>query len=215
MPSTPPTYDAGRIVALYRGARPATLRDGRAWYRETAAATLSRVVAASAFRLTRERAAAIVALLSPRCAWRANVARAIDVAARVADGRDPGAVPGAFGYARPLIRRACRADVAPGSVFRPETGPKTAAFYRNLCGDLAPVTVDVWAARAVGAEVADLSDLATYDAVAEAYREAARALGDAPASVQAVAWIAVRRASGALGWQRTFPGFGLPADVVG
>lgn len=207
------TLDPARIVGAYRGASASVRAAGRAWYRESAARTLGAIGAASTGRLNREQSAAIVSLLSPRTPWRVNIRRALDVAVRVTDGRDPGAVSGAFAYARPLIRRAV-ASPDPADCFRPETGPKTAAFFRNLCGDLQPVTVDVWAARAVGLGDADLGNLNTYSRVADCYTEAARIVGDAPASVQAVAWIVERRAAGAFVYQSTFAGFGLAPETV-
>lgn len=199
--------DPTPIVALYRGASPATLDVGRAWYRATSARVLSYVVSASGFRLTRERAAAIVALLSPRKTWRDNIRQALRTAEALADGRDPGAGRGVFSRVRPLLRAACRADVDPATLF-PVTAPKTSAFFRNLSGDLDPVTVDVWAARAAGVAPEALANVGVYADVADAYRRAAGIVGDAPASVQAVTWCAVRGAPGSLVFGATLPGMG-------
>jgi hypothetical protein len=87
-------------------------------------------------------------------------------------------------------------------------GNKVKAFAANLLGDEDSVTVDVWAVRvAFGASkefkstVGDsepvrpenlLAKAGVYAAIADAYREAARQLGVAPSTVQAVTWVVIR-----------------------
>lgn len=201
------------LASMYRAATPTQLWAGRAWYRGAAEATVQLVQRAALGNIYRENAAALLALLSPRCSWRTNVRRAIAVADRYGRGEaDPAAVPGIFARVKPKVRAACDAFAARDALFDPLTAPKTSAFFRNLCGDLSAVTVDVWAARAVGIDPDDLSDPETYNRAARLYVDAAREVGDDPASVQAVVWCVTRGANGVL--QEAPRWFGLPSTVA-
>ena len=71
---------------------------------------------------------------------------------------------------------------------------KTTSFWRNLCGDLDPVTIDVWAARAAEGRDWRASQPTgrRYQRIERAYRTAARRRGVAPAVMQATVWIVER-----------------------
>ncbi len=210
------------LADLYRSASPTQLWAGKAWYRGAAAATVDLVGRAAGWSLPgvrwtgpilrRERCAALIALLSPRTPWKANVQRAIRCAEAYHREADPASTRGLFARVKPKVRAVFDPTVDPADLFDPMTAPKTSAFYRNLCGDLSAVTVDVWAARAAGWDPARMSDPAYYAAVASLYRDAAGIVMDDPASVQAVVWCVTRGANGVL---REAPRwFGLPSTVT-
>ena len=71
-------------------------------------------------------------------------------------------------------------------------GPKTRAFARNISGDREAVTVDVWACRVAGIDETKLSRVGVYEAVAQAYRDAASVKGVDPATMQATTWVTAR-----------------------
>lgn len=130
--------------------------------------------------------AAVIAILSPRRPWRANVALAF-AWARGEEVRTMG------DQQRKLARIGTDAlDDIVG-------GPKVRSFWANLCGDSNAVTVDIWALRAALAsdEVTDddygkLASGGRYEACAEAYRRVARKYGEAPSTTQAIVWIVER-----------------------
>ena len=69
---------------------------------------------------------------------------------------------------------------------------KRLAFWRNLLapGDTDEVTVDSWMARALGVKSVTH---ANYERLADAIRQAARAVGLAPDAFQAAVWCVIRR----------------------
>jgi hypothetical protein len=135
-----------RHLAAYGYAR--AFRDGAAWY-PSALAECRRM--GRAHGVSAPRAAAVVAILSPRARWQTNL-RAADMllsdAAMIRIG------------ARRRYRR--RYGVLPAQVTRAQyaigadryssvvTGPKVSAFYRNIMGDADIVTVDTIMAKAGG-----------------------------------------------------------------
>lgn len=202
------------LADLYRSATPTQLWAGREWYRGAADATLRLIADAGLYECPdwRDRAAALVALLSPRCAWRTNVRRALACAEASWLGLDPGSVPGLFQRVRPKVRELLGQDAPPSSLFfDADTAPKTWSFFHNLRGDLRPVTVDVWAARAAGYDPSVLRDPEAYRGIERMYQDAAEEVFDEPASVQAVVWCVTRGANGVL--QPAPRWFGLPATV--
>lgn len=174
-----------RIVDVYRSADPETLAAGRAWYPQ--ARRYARELAAT-YGTTEHRAAGVLAALSPRCVWAHNRTQAAAVLERWSTGAE---TPPAVGLG---LGRARAWSIAHGS--RPLDvlgGPKVRAFYRNLTGDLNAVTVDVWAMRVLG--IGHNPTPREYPAAVDAYRAAARIIGEEPATVQAVAWCVVRGAA--------------------
>lgn len=160
---------------------------GHTWYRE--AGRTARQLA-EAYGVPVTRAAGVIAALSPRMRWSENVKNASKVLAAAAAGE---VAPPRVGMTR-FVATAWR--IAKGE--RPLAvlgGPKVRAFYRNLCGDLSHVTVDVWALRALGVDAAKGMRPGEYERAAAHYRRAARAAGVAPAVFQAVVWTSIRGAS--------------------
>jgi hypothetical protein len=180
-----------RILRTFDRATPADIEAGASWYGGAGALVEELARTAS---VTPAHAAAVVAQLSPRTTWSRNVAGATALLLR---GPDSARALGCLGA------NVGRAVVALESSDPLSTinGPKTGAFARNILGDRDSVTVDVWAARIALSpgwsrgqddHGADLSRQDVYDALAHAYRVAARRRGVDPTTCQATSWIVVR-----------------------
>lgn len=164
---------APAIIAAYTEASAEVRAAGASWYPAAAAECRDMLPADP------ERAAAIVAALSPRLSWRANL-----LAARaVVRGETPRGVLRANVGKAQRIAAGADPDVVLG-------GPKVRAFYRALVGDRDAVVVDVWAARVAGVAAPDTER--RYHRAAASYRIAARTLGVPVAHVQAATWIHAR-----------------------
>jgi len=190
-----------RIRARYRRATPGQIQAGRAWY--PAAYKVARDAADLAPRGIGPAAMAkVIAALSPRVRWGANVreARAMAAAAGRMDGDlfgdlgREGAAYAAARYALPENARLAAAILA-GRRVR-VTGPKRGAFARAILGDLAAVTVDVWAAKAAGYDPDRLTPRRVR-IITDAYTRAARMVGETPRNLQAIVWLEVRGTDGA------------------
>jgi len=168
-----------RILSTYSKASEDEILEGKAWY--PSAFALAEELA-EAGDMTVEQAGVMIAHLSPRLRWTKNV-----VAARalVATGK----APGVFGKQTAKAIEAMTA-VDPWVTFG--KGPKTIAFAQNILGNEQAVTVDVWAARVAGITEQELSRVGVYEAVAHAYRLAAKRVGITPAQMQAITWVAIR-----------------------
>lgn len=158
-----------------------TYRDGAAWY--TAGRRYAQQLARE-FGVSDRRAAGIIAALSPRMQWGANKNAARAVLDAATSGKACPLL--GLGLSRQRAWRIANGE-RPLDVLR---GPKTRAFYRNLCGDLSHVTVDIWAVRAAGLTTHPTEH--TYPLVAAAYRAVADIVQAPPAIVQAVTWCAIR-----------------------
>jgi hypothetical protein len=172
------------ILDHWHRASPEVRAQGAAWY--PAAGYLVGQMA-DAYGLPAPTVAAVVAHLSPRTSWQRNVKGAREI---LAGGTAP--------YCMVANRKnAGRALAAPDplATFSPRA-PKARSFARNILGDETMVTVDVWAARiAVGRRNAADTRLrrqGAYEAIAHAYRIAARRVGVSPAVMQATTWIVAR-----------------------
>jgi hypothetical protein len=185
MESTTIDDDVRLILAWYDGADPDNL-EGAQWYGRARA---------HARRLSKDHgctermAAGVLAALSPRIHWSKVPELAGQVLAHAATGPVKTCPASLSGVLSGSAIKAWRISLGerPLDVLG---GLKTRAFYRNLSGDLTPVTVDVWAARAVGVE-GSLSPK-VYHRIAAAYTEAAVLRGVPPAVMQAVVWVAIR-----------------------
>jgi len=149
---------------------------GRAWYKQAGATCRA---LATAHRVTRATAAGVLAALSPRLTWTTNLRAAGELLA----GRTPSGV-----FRASLAKaRAILAGGRPVAVLR---GPKVRAFYRALMGDEGATVVDVWLARAAGANPPANSK--AYAVLAEGVQLAATAVRVRPAHFQATVWVAIR-----------------------
>lgn len=170
-----------RILATFDRATASDLESGVTWYGE--AGTLAENMA-GAHGLTVEVTASVLAALSPRTTWSRNV---IGAAALLNGGAEAARAVGCIGA---NVDRAvrCLTDGYDGL----GNGPKTHAFARNIAGDREAVTVDVWACRVADLDETLLSRKGAYDAIAHAYRLAARRRGVDPATMQATTWVVAR-----------------------
>lgn len=183
-----------RIGAVYRLASADQLAAGSRWYADGA-----RVVdqVADAGRIDRERAAVIVAHLSPRTTWSRNVAGALQL---VQHGRAD------YCMGANITRAMLALTMSdPWTTFGPDAR-KIKRFALNLLGRKDVVTVDVWAARVAlgrgwgpewrtgaddGLDVV-MGRVGVYEALETAYLNAARRIGAEPPAVQAATWIVAR-----------------------
>lgn len=167
-----------RIMRTYAKASEDDILAGKCWYDE--ARHVARELADEA-SLSITATAAVIAHLSPRCPWERN----IDMARELVRTGDTKGL-------RSNIDKARAAMVAddPWSTFG--KGPKTRAFAANIMGDDYAVTVDVWAARIAGVTEDELKRVGVYEAVAHAYRLAAKRVGISPAQMQATTWCVIR-----------------------
>lgn len=170
-----------RILRTFDRATAHDIEAGARWYDEAGelAAELS-----NGQDVTVAHAAVVIAHLSPRTTWTRNVEGAVSL---IRHGVQANGIMGAL-YERAL---ASLEFADPFDSFGP-TAPKTASFARNIAGDREAVTVDVWAARVADLDESMLGRKGAYDAVAHAYRLAARRRGVDPATMQATTWIVAR-----------------------
>lgn len=180
------TFDTlvARIVRTFDRATSADVESGARWYDD--AGLLAKDLGRSSGHGL-QHAAAVIAHLSPRTSWSRNVATAIALLAYgPEEARDMGAMSA-------LVDRAMASlDYADAFESFGPAARKTASFARNIAGDREAVTVDVWAARVAGVDETLLGRVGIYDAVADAYREAARRRSVDPATMQATTWIVQR-----------------------
>lgn len=169
-----------RILRTFDRATASDVESGARWYDDAGAlaSTLSGHVDGSV-----ERAASVIAALSPRTSWARNVASAT---ALLTSG------PTAARRLGAMSRNVQTAQRAKRDGFGALNGPKTSAFARNIAGDREAVTVDVWAMRVADLDEDRLTRVGVYDAVAHAYRLAARRRGVDPATMQATTWVVAR-----------------------
>lgn len=185
-----PTPRTRNVTAAYRAASADDRVAGRGWY------ATARQVAESLDPADPSRAAAVIAVLSPRLSWRKNVEAAADAYA----GRPLRVLSANADKARRIIAGEDPEDVV--------SGPKTRAFWRTIADPTDPRAVvvdrhavDVACGRVLGdaARGKLLGRAGGYDAVCDVYRRAARALSRefgtdlSPAQVQATAWLYWRR----------------------
>jgi hypothetical protein len=168
------------ILAVFDRATPANIEAGAAWY-PTQGQTV--IDYAHSFGYSVDTVAAVVAHLSPRTPWDRNITQAAVVLAH-------GETVGVLGMNLRNAQKAMASD-APLDTLK---GNKVKAFAANLLGDTEAVTVDVWAIRvALGhGDGTEVSKVGVYDAIASAYREAARLRGVEPSTMQAVTWVVAR-----------------------
>lgn len=175
------------LLATWERADAPTLTAGAAWYpaAHLEARRLARIAPAG---VGVSRAAAIIAALSPRTQWSVNLRWAEAIVHAAQQGQPCPAV------GTRSMRRKAWAIAQGGDPSRELSGPKVRRFWRNLCGDFHPVTVDVWAARAVGWGALELNRAGWYEHLEFAYQTAAYRVGVEPASFQAQLWLALRGA---------------------
>lgn len=167
---------ARRLSRIYQRTTDDVRKAGAAWYRQ---ARLKAYHMAQATGHTLRTAAGVIAALSPRLSWTANVR----AAHMVLGGLTPSGV-----FKASLAKAiAIREGMKPLSVLG---GPKVRAFYRALIGHDSAAVVDVWVARAAG--VGTQLTPKAYAEVASALKLAAREAKVPTAHLQAAVWVEVR-----------------------
>lgn len=172
------TPEAELFAEHYRAAGESTAQlEGSTWYRRSRCAARS---LARANGCTLSQAAGVIAAISPRMRWGANL--------RLADAILKGEqVTGVFGANLAKAHRIMAGE-RPLDVLG---GNKVRAFYRAIMGDESSVVIDVWMLRAAGWDKRSLTPR-KYQRVAAALTEAAKAVGVSLADFQAIVWTQVR-----------------------
>lgn len=180
---------AARIVATYRSATEDELVSGTEWY--VRAHRLAGELSPNSVTL----GAAVLAILSPRRSWPQNVALARQAFAEAANGRVSwDDFPTTGDQRRKLARLFAGED--PDTVVG---GPKVRSFWQTIADPHAgtDAVIDRHAmAVAEGRVFADDElriNAPTYADYVTAYAIASAVIGQAPAIVQAVTWVAWRR----------------------
>lgn len=171
-----------RILKSFDSATPSNLEAGARWYDE--AGQLAAELSDDDGVIGVDHAAVVIAHLSPRTDWTRNVMGAVELIRHGQRGN---------GIIGDNFQRALD-SLALGDPFE-SFGPgasKTLNFARNIMGDREAVTVDVWACRVADLDELKLPRKGAYDAVAHAYRLAARRRGVDPATMQATTWVVAR-----------------------
>ena len=174
-----------RILRTFDRATQSDVEQGARWYDEAGRLASDLAIESDWGTVTPAHAAAVIAQRSPRTTWARNVATAT---ALIYHGRDAARELGAIGSNIDRAIVALDSDDPIATI----NGPKTNSFARNINGDREAVTVDVWAARVADLDETLLGRKGAYDAVAHAYRVAARRRGVDPATMQATTWIVAR-----------------------
>lgn len=178
------------ILATYAGATDSEREHGADWYRE---AHQLAVDLSERHGITVERAAGVIAVLSPLQSWTRNVADAVRV---FETGHYVGLTDKRVKVARLLSGEDVNSVVS---------GPKVTSFYRNILdpsGD--DVTIDRHAHDIADgkrrtenqrAKAPGLTGM-RYARYVDAYRAAARELNIGALELQAIVWVAWRREHG-------------------
>ncbi|HEX6685527.1 MAG TPA: hypothetical protein VF062_22320 [Candidatus Limnocylindrales bacterium] len=189
-----------RITRAYRQATPQDRATGLGWYAEAAR------VASVIDPVNPDRAAGVIAALSPRCQWSTNVVFAERVIAAADAGRPCPDVSTTDNRRTAWMIATGTAPLdALGTVShtgRVVSGHKVRSFYANITGDTDAVTVDMWAWAVAagqwrtyrGQRIPQDAVMTgkTYATIADAYRRAAAILGVTPRECQAAVWVAAR-----------------------
>ena len=175
------TY-AANIVKAYRSANPDQKRRGMMWYR--VANELAETIAGDA-----RTGAGVIAALSARQSWERNVRFATET---FATGEPKGHTRAVLEKVRRIMDGESPETVLPMHL-------KTGHFYKCIADptDRDAVVIDRHALDAMTGEIngdrnRGLSNVKRYNVAADAYRHAARFIGESPMVTQAVVWVAHR-----------------------
>jgi hypothetical protein len=200
----------GYILATFFNASPAELADGAQWYQRASDAA---TIIASRYSITADKAAAVIAALSPSNRWERNVTDAEFMCrAYVLGGHTAADKVKVSTYGANKIK-ALRilAGESPLGVLG---GLKVRAFYRCIMGDDSAVCVDghayaIWAGERIATTKTPKISSKLYDAIAADFIRAADTINSimgvnySPAQVQAITWLAYRRLVKELGLYRS------------
>jgi hypothetical protein len=170
------------ITRIYRAASAEHTAAGTGWYGQAYA------ICVEIDPTNPEMVAGVIAALSPRAQWSVNLRWTKAVIAAAKNGEECPNV-------HTTAMRAQAWRIANGeNALDVLNGQKVRSFYSNIVGDTNAVTVDVWATFvATGSKDAkQISTPTKYAVIVEAYRRAAKIIGVAPSTIQAVTWTAIR-----------------------
>ena len=174
------------ITSVYAFASHDEKREGILWYVEASEWAQS---IASAYYISKEQAAQVVAALSPLTPWARNLELATDAIKQYAKGAGPElpTLSNSWKRARQILE---------GKSLKWQ--PKTDAFWHLIADPLSSeyVCIDSHAlAIAFGLVEPGTFKVTTktYGKVADAYRDAARRLGLLPSHIQAITWVTRHR----------------------
>lgn len=172
------TEYAENILTVYRRATPSDLMEGMTWYQN------AHLIAREAGNVA--VGAGILSALSPRMPWSRNVTLARQGFVSPLDG---GALKRSIASANAILAGANPLDILGGL--------KTRAFFDNILNPLTSgeVTVDTHAIKIAGLD-RDSAGKGLYRDIANAYRDAANAVGIMPLEMQAVTWTVYRNGKG-------------------
>jgi hypothetical protein len=181
-------YYRRELMSRFALCCPSTRKRGRAWY-PTARALMLALAAETDYTL--EQAVAVMAITSPGAQLVSNLAwtrTALESRGAVDVGRFPNAM-------RPKIA-AVLADAEYAAEY--VTGPKVGPFFRAILGDTGALVLDRWAFfAAAGGDRDSLHDMnrGAIDAIAAAYRSAAKSARMRLRDFQATIWIQAREST--------------------
>jgi hypothetical protein len=177
------------ILAVYDLATDTDVSEGRGWY--PYCKVLCQVLS-DEFDVEFGRIVSAIAAVSPLLEWERTYA----TVRALLEGRNP--------YSGAIRRNV---DKAYHILFDDDwqgllSGNKVVSFAQCILGNLDHVCVDTWAWRVwAGADTTEqppnLSRRNRYETIRDDYRAAARKVGLEPAELQAVCWVAIRRAGAA------------------
>jgi hypothetical protein len=153
---------------------------GAGWYQQVRSAALQR------FGADAHQWLAFFALTSPNATVAANVTLATKALMQWREGR---AFEGYLGTVVDSLNHYAQTGNIKGE------SRKVRAFYANLTGDLVPITVDRWVARAAGAK-SNPKNEKEYSAISFAIRELSWRMETEPAMAQAAVWAGVQMDQG-------------------
>lgn len=180
------------IEACYKSATPSQLAEGTSWY-PTARAFCAEL--AQNFNLPLETVVAVVAVLSPGINWASQLQNTARFIGAVLSGKAGEEAPFPA-YRKNKLKAGQILQTGNLSLV---SGEKVSRFFLNILGAQDCATVDRHAVRvALGAHVApDNTKISgkEYRLFEAAYKIAARRLGVAVSTVQAVTWVVWREAN--------------------
>jgi hypothetical protein len=169
------------ILRHYRAATPEHIKAGLGWYDAAREECEAIALLGDA---TIEQAVVALSHLSPRVSWQQNVKALRALLA----GQPP--PPGTFTRSWAAALEASVSDDPMGTFGRDAL--KTRYFAAAILGDQMAVVVDVWAGRVAGVMEHTVRRSSGYNAIADAYRRAAKIEQVAPRDMQAITWCHIR-----------------------
>lgn len=177
------------ILDAYGKATRSEVAEGEKWYRE--AWDYCNYIAEGT-KHTPETVAAVASAISPRLSW-GNTVRYLPMVISAYDEgltevREWPIMAVKYG------RREVAKEILSGNHTRVYNGLKVESFFRNIVGDVEPVTVDSWAVKVAHDDlyIGDGPSPASYIDYRCAYQHAAHEADVVPSTMQATTWIHYR-----------------------